>query len=71
MFLVSKQNLKPSYWCIWCTKNGPKWIRIEKVTTPKVEGSRKKPSNITKPNPDHPKKFLYVALLLLVIQDDL
>jgi len=31
LFLVSKQNLNTSYWCIWRTKNHQKQNRIEKV----------------------------------------
>jgi hypothetical protein len=37
LFLVSKQNLNPSYWHIWHTKSCPKWNRIEKVWRLKVE----------------------------------
>jgi hypothetical protein len=36
-----------------------------------VKNSKNKPSNITKSNPDHPKKFLYIILLLLEVKDDL
>jgi hypothetical protein len=28
---MSKQNLNPSYWCIWCIKTRQKNIRIEKA----------------------------------------
>jgi hypothetical protein len=38
LFLVSKQNLNPSYWHILYTKNRKKWIRIEKLMTPQNRG---------------------------------
>jgi hypothetical protein len=32
-------KLEPSYWHIWRTKNHQKkWIKIQKVTPPKIEG---------------------------------
>jgi hypothetical protein len=42
LFLVSKQNLNPSRWHIWCIKNRQKQIRIEKVTAPQSKGGQKK-----------------------------
>jgi len=32
LFLVSKQNLNPSYRCIWHAKNHQKQNKIEKLT---------------------------------------
>jgi hypothetical protein len=75
LFLMSKQNLNPSYWWIWHTKNLQNWIRIEKVMVPQSRGCQKlkknKPPNATKLVPDHSKTFLYVALLLLEFKNDL
>jgi hypothetical protein len=47
-----KQNLNPSYWSLWGTKNRQKWNRIEKVIAPQSRGGQKlkknKPLNATK-----------------------
>jgi hypothetical protein len=65
LLVMSKQNLNPSYWCIWCTKNCQKRNKIEKVTDPKVEGfknSKNKPLNPMKVILEHPKNSFYVAI---------
>jgi hypothetical protein len=75
LFLVSHQNLNPSYWCIWRTQNPQKRIRIKKVRGPQSKGDQElkknKSPNITKPKLDHEKNSLYVSLVLLKFQDDL
>jgi hypothetical protein len=67
--------LNPSYWRIWHIKNHQKWNRIEKVMAPPnkrgQELKKTKPSNATRPVLEHPKKKLYVVLLLLESKDDL
>ncbi len=40
LFLASQQNLNPSYWHIWHTKNCQKQSRFEKVTTPQSRGGQ-------------------------------
>jgi hypothetical protein len=59
LFLVSHQNLNPSYWCIWRTQNPQKRIRIKKVRGPQSKGDQElkknKSPNITKPKLDHKK----------------
>jgi hypothetical protein len=37
LFLMSKQNFNPFYWCVWRIKNYQKWNKIEKVIAPKVK----------------------------------
>ncbi len=74
MFLVSKQNLNPSYLCIWHIKDHKKHIRIEKVIASKVEevkNSKKQTHEHYKVGFDHQKNSLYMALLLLKFKDDL
>ncbi len=41
LFLVSKKNLNPSYWHIWCTKNCQKWNKNEKVAIPQSRGGQR------------------------------
>ncbi len=61
LFLVSKQNLNPSSWCMWHTNNNrQKWIKIEKVMTPQSKGN--KPPKISKANFWTLKKFLVCCL---------
>jgi len=46
ILLVFKQNLNPSYWCIWCTKIIKSKLKLRKLQPPKVEGiknSKRKP----------------------------
>jgi hypothetical protein len=52
LFLVSHQNLNPSYWCIWRTKNPQKRIRIKKVRGPQSRGDQelKKTNHLTLQN---------------------
>jgi hypothetical protein len=38
LFLLFKQKLNPSYWCIWCIQNHKKWITTEKVSAPESKG---------------------------------
>jgi len=51
MFIVSKQNLNSSYWCLWGIKNCQKWNKMEKVMAPQsIRGQKlkKKPLNVIK-----------------------
>jgi hypothetical protein len=38
LFLVFKQNLNLSYWCIWLTKNHKERIKIEKFMASQIRG---------------------------------
>jgi hypothetical protein len=72
LFLVSKQNLNLSYWCIWHIKNCQKHIRIEKVTAPQVEGvknSEKTNHQMLQSQFPNTQKIHY--MLLLKFKDDL
>ncbi len=75
LFLVFQQNLNACSWRIWRTKNCLKLTRNEKIMAPQSkrgqELQKKKPQNITKLVPEHPKNSFYVALLLSEFQDDL
>jgi hypothetical protein len=47
MFLVSKQNLNSSYWCLWGIKNCQKWDRMENVMAPQsIRGQNLKKKTI-------------------------
>jgi hypothetical protein len=47
-FMVSKQNLNPSYWHIWCIKNCQRWNVIEKVMAAQSKGGQKLKKTTTK-----------------------
>jgi hypothetical protein len=72
LILMPQQNLNPSYWCIWCTKNHLKETRIEKVMDPQSrEGQelKKQTTEWYKACSQTPKKI--PSMLLLEFKDDL
>ncbi len=48
MFLVSKQNLNPLYWCFWSIKNGQEGNKIEKIMAPQSRGGQELKKKTTK-----------------------
>jgi hypothetical protein len=72
LFLVSKQNLNPSSWHIWHTKNHWKWIRNEKVMAPKVKGVKnsKKQNHwtIQRLTLEHSKEFFVCCFVAIRVQ---
>jgi hypothetical protein len=72
LFLVSKKNLNPSYWRIWCIKNCQKRNRIKKVMAPKSrEGKKFKKTNhqnVTKTSSWTPTKILVCCSITIRVQ---
>jgi hypothetical protein len=72
LFLVFKQNLNPSSWCIWHTNNCWKWIRNKKVTAPQSTWGQElkinKPPNIINADSQTPKKFLVCCSVVIRVQ---
>ncbi len=65
-FVVSKENLNPSYWCICCIKNHQKWNKIENVMAPqskKGQEFKKQTTTCYKGRfPKHQKISFYVVI---------
>ncbi len=72
--MMSKQNLNPLSWHISLTQNRQTQIKNEKVKAPKgerVKNSEKQNIENYKVGSQKPRKYLYVAPLLLKFLDDL
>ncbi len=69
---MSKQNLNPSYWCLWGTKNHQKHNRIEKIMAPQSREGQKlkknKPPNGTKVSSETPKRIVVCCFIVIKVQ---
>jgi hypothetical protein len=72
LVLAFKQNLNPSYWCIWRTKNRKKGSRFEKVMIPQSRESKtqknKSLNTTTMVGSQSPKKFFVSCFVVIRVQ---